>query len=67
LAALSIAGYSFFGSYAIIKLIESIPGLELRVPDHQKGCDWAQMGENAYETVDKVSPRDSNNTVSSVA
>lgn len=64
LAALSIASYSFFGSYAILTVIDKIPGLELRILHQDHGCDWVQMGENAYETVDKVSTPDGNMTAS---
>lgn len=52
-ACVSIAAWSFFMSYAILFIINKIPGLQLRVtPDEERdGQDVSEMGESAYGNI----------------
>ncbi|KAF9390657.1 hypothetical protein CPB97_008720 [Podila verticillata] len=49
-AILSVTAWSFVVTYGILYLMNSIPGLHLRLQDHEEelGTDMAQMGETAY-------------------
>ena len=51
IASLVTAVYSFFGTWALLYLINKIPGLHLRQEDHSEvlGADVDEVGEIAYE------------------
>ncbi|KAF9584513.1 hypothetical protein BGW38_006180 [Lunasporangiospora selenospora] len=46
----SVTAWSFVVTYAILYLMNLVPGLHLRLEDHEEemGTDMAQMGETAY-------------------
>jgi Amt family ammonium transporter len=46
----SVTGWAFFVTYGILWLMNKVPGLALRLEDHEEelGTDIAQMGETAY-------------------
>jgi Amt family ammonium transporter len=46
----SVTGWAFFVTYGILWIMNKVPGLALRLEDHEEelGTDIAQMGETAY-------------------
>ncbi|ORZ06735.1 ammonium transporter AmtB-like domain-containing protein [Lobosporangium transversale] len=49
-AIVSVTGWSFVVTYGILYIMNKIPGMRLRLEDHEEemGTDMAQMGETAY-------------------
>ncbi|RUP47407.1 hypothetical protein BC936DRAFT_145766 [Jimgerdemannia flammicorona] len=59
----TVSGWSFFVTYAILWIMDKIPGLHLRLRqgEEELGTDLAQMGEHAYGfTLETKNPVDSN-------
>ncbi|RUS35536.1 ammonium transporter AmtB-like domain-containing protein [Jimgerdemannia flammicorona] len=59
----TVSGWSFFITYAILWIMDKIPGLHLRLRqgEEELGTDLAQMGEHAYGfTLETKNPVDSN-------
>lgn len=54
----AVAAYSFTVSYAILFIMNKVPGLSLRSKDEVIGCDLGEMGEVAYEAVSVTTSSD---------
>jgi Amt family ammonium transporter len=49
LSVLVVAGYSFFGSYLLLKIINIFSPLRVSSEEEEKGLDLSQHGEEAYD------------------
>ncbi|KAG0241717.1 hypothetical protein BGX31_000926 [Mortierella sp. GBA43] len=58
-AIVSVTAWSFVVTYGILYLMDRVPGLALRLEDHEEelGTDMAQMGETAYGFLPMLLPK----------
>lgn len=64
----SVTAWSFVVTYGILFLMNKVPGLALRLEDHEEelGTDMAQMGETAYSFLPMLLQKDIESGMSSM-